>query len=108
MTRPMVIAMVALVALSGGIGWAVGSSRSNEVWLSGAAHTSPETHEATIQSGGWSYGVDSSVPWIDTASANHDHGWPTCLQGDSTVRILVTRDPVQPIGLKPVLVVDCR
>ena len=27
---------------------------------------------------GWSYGVASSVTWIDLMGAVHDRGWPSC------------------------------
>ena len=64
--------MALLLALV--LGFLVGTHRSDvRSWW--GAH--PGVHVATIESGGWSYGVSQSVAWIILAGSYHEDGWPT-------------------------------
>jgi hypothetical protein len=68
---------------------------------------------ATIESGGWSYGVSQGVDWIDASGTHHDDGWPTCLGpvGSSpTVRFGAVPVTLPDMGgtYRAVVYIDCR
>jgi hypothetical protein len=36
-------------------------------------------NQASVKVGGWWYGINASVPWVDDTNSWHESGWPTCL-----------------------------
>jgi hypothetical protein len=75
--------------------------------LEGLARTGE--HVATIESGGWSYGLSQSVAWIDASGSSHDDGWPDCLaRAGNTVNVRFGAVEVPSMGFRAVVYVDCR
>ena len=68
---------VGALLLAGLGGFLLGTERSDVVELEGQAHVGE--HVATVELGGWSYGLSQSVAWIDASGTHHDDGWPECL-----------------------------
>jgi hypothetical protein len=75
--RSLKWAIAGSVLLAGFGGVLIGSNRSDVMDLEGTAYVGDRV--ATIESGGWSYGVSESVAWIDASGSYHERGWPTCL-----------------------------
>lgn len=107
--RGPVIIVVAVVALAAAAGYLTGQHRTREVVLTGRAAVG--IHEATIQVGGWYYGLRDTVAWIDANGTEHDDGWPACLQQGTRPLVRFAAIPVtlpDGSGLRDVVWVDCR
>src|SRR5919204_404008 len=97
--RRGVWAIVAALLLAGVAGFLIGSNRSSVMHLEGTAHVGD--HMASIESGGWFYGLSDSVYWIDGAGTHHDDGWPSCLGkagNTTTVKFGAVPVPVSDTG----------
>ena len=113
-TRPSLLSghkmawvLVGVLFLGGLAGFLIGSGRSDVMQLEGRAAVGD--HVATIQSGGWSYGVSESVAWIDLSGSFHEEGWPECLgSAGNTANVRFGAVPVVSLGIRPVVYVDCR
>jgi hypothetical protein len=108
-STPFVIA--AFLVLAGIIGSVIGSDRAGVMHLEGTAHVGE--HVASIEAGGWTYGISESISWIDAFGTQHDDGWPTCLGTvGSTPTVKFGAVPVTVPGTgsmsRPVVYVDCR
>lgn len=108
--RPPAWVLVGSLLLAGIVGFLIGSARSDVMDLEGRA--SVGNHMATIESGGWFYGVSESVAWIDPSGSQHEDGWPTCLgKAGNTTTVKFGAVPVELPGggsFRPVVYVDCR
>jgi hypothetical protein len=108
--QPGLVVGVAASLLLAFIGYGIGTSRSSVVELTGRAAVGG--HVASIESGGWWYGVNDSVAWIDASGSFHEDGWPACLRPEGTTRtVRFGAVPVtipDSVGFRPVLWVDCR
>ena len=119
-TRSMAAGFVLAAALVSGA-FQTGRSLAQQAdWHSGTAYlmgdpTNPG-FSATID--GWTYGAEGSVPqWIDETGTFHDGGWPSCLRPPSLSSSRARRVPVRfaettvradDVGLRAVVMVDCR
>jgi hypothetical protein len=100
-------ALVGAVLLGGLAGFLIGSDRSGVAELEGRAAVGD--HVATIESGGWSYGLSQSVAWIDASGTFHEDGWPECLGSAGTrPNIRFGAVSVPSLGIRAVVYVDCR
>jgi hypothetical protein len=98
--------LVGAVLLAGLAGFLIGSERSDVMDLEGRAHVGD--HMASIESGGWFYGLSDSVAWIDEAGSFHEDGWPECLGRAGTEQnIRFGAVAVPSIGIRAVVYVDC-
>ena len=100
---------VGALLLAGLGGFLMGSERSDVMELEGRAGVGERV--ATIESGGWSYGLSQSVAWIDASGSFHEDGWPDCLgsAGNTTnVRFGAVEVKVDSVGFRAVVYVDCR
>ena len=108
----VVLAAAALVAVVTVIAYAAGrnSAPTHTITRTGTAHVGDD--EASIVAGGWTYGVQGSVPWVDGDGSFHDGGWPSCLAPvGSTVRLSFGEVAVHApnrTGYRAVVWVDCR
>jgi hypothetical protein len=66
--------LVGALLLAGVVGFVTGSQGSDVMELEGRAHVG--NHMASIESGGWFYGLSESVAWIDASGSQHEDGWP--------------------------------
>ena len=105
------IMAIAVAILLAGIVWFGVGSRRGVMHLEGIAHVGER--QATIESGGWSYGVSDSVAWMDASGTEHEDGWPTCL--GATGRTSAVKFGAVPVTLpdtgstfRAVVYVDCR
>jgi hypothetical protein len=84
----------------------IGTERSDVMHLEGRAGVGE--HVATIESGGWSYGVSESVAWIDASGTHHEDGWPECLgKAGATPYVRFGAVAVPSLGTRVVVYVDC-
>jgi hypothetical protein len=98
--------LVGAVLAAGLAGFLLGSERSDVMDLQGRAAVGE--HVATIESGGWSYGLSESVAWIDASGSFHEDGWPECLGGAGTrANVRFGAVAVPSIGIRAVVYVDC-
>jgi hypothetical protein len=99
-------ALVGGLLLAGLAGVVIASGRSDVVELQGRA--SVGDHMATIESGGWFYGLSESVAWVDASGSFHEDGWPECL-GSAGARpnVRFGAVAVPSLGMRAVVYVDC-
>jgi len=99
--------LVGVLLLAGVVGFVTGSERSDVMELEGRAHVGD--HMASIESGGWFYGLSESVAWIDASGSQHEDGWPRCLgRAGNTVHVRFGAVEVPSLGFRAVVYVDCR
>ena len=99
--------LVGALVLAGLGGFLLGSERSDVVELEGQAHVGENV--ASIESGGWSYGLSDSVAWIEATGTHHDDGWPECLgRAGNTAIVRFGAVDVPKLGIRAVVYVDCR
>lgn len=99
--------LVGALLLAGLAGFVMGSERSDVMELEGRAHVGE--HMASIESGGWFYGLSESVAWIDASGSQHEDGWPECLgRAGNTVNVRFGAVDVPSLGFRAVVYVDCR
>ena len=64
-------------------------------------------HVASIEAGGWFYGLSKSVAWIDASGTHHEDGWPGCLgSAGNTANVRFGAVAVPSLGIR-VVYVDC-
>ena len=64
---------------------------------------------ASIESGGWFYGLSESVAWIDASRSFHEDGWPDCLGSAGTrPNVRFGAVAVPSLGIRAVVYVDYR
>jgi hypothetical protein len=98
--------LVGAVLLGGLAGFLIGSGRSGVAELEGRAAVGD--HVATIESGGWSYGLSQSVAWIDESGTFHEGGWPECLGPPGTrPNVRSGAVAVPSLVIRAVVFVDC-
>jgi hypothetical protein len=109
---PGLVAGLAIGLVIAFVAFGIGASQSDAEVMTGRAHIGHNM--ATIESGGWFYGVNESIAWMDADGSFHEDGWPACLQPDGTIRT-VRFGAVPPVstpdgsGFGPVVVwIDCR
>ncbi len=104
------VAAVLLAAVAAAAGFAAGEHHSRQRVLTGSAYVGEKV--ATVKVGGWAYGIDQTVPWVDARGTFHDSGWPSCLSPvGATVRVRFAEVPVSGavgISWRQVVWVDCR
>ena len=93
------------------VGYAIGHSDSDPEWRQGSAHVG--TDQASITVDDWTYGISTSVAWIDRSGSRHEDGWPECLDvpaGTTVegVRFATVAVEVDGDGWREVVLVDCR
>jgi hypothetical protein len=99
--------LVGVLLLAGLAGFVIGSERSDVMELEGRAAVGD--HVASIESGGWSYGVRESVAWVDASGSFHEDGWPECLgSAGNAANVRFGAVPVTSLGIRAVVYVDCR
>jgi hypothetical protein len=104
--RTRVWALVGSLRVAGLAGFAIGSERSDVMDLEGRAMVGH--HMATIESGGWFYGLSESVAWIDASGSSHEDGWPDCLgRAGNVVNVRFGAVTVPSQGFRAVVYVDC-
>jgi hypothetical protein len=113
---PGLVAGLAIGLVIAFVAFGIGASQSDAEVMTGRAHIGHNM--ASIESGGWFYGVNESIAWIDADGSSHEDGWPTCLQPEGTtqtVRFAAVPPVTTPVttpdgsGFGPVVVwVDCR
>src|SRR5919106_457016 len=92
--------------LAGLLGFVIGSERSGVADLQGRAQVGD--HVASIESGGWFYGLSESVAWIDASGSFHEDGWPECLGSAGTrPNVRFGAVAVRLLGIRAVVYVDC-
>ena len=112
--RTRVVALVAAgvlsVVLGTGLGYQLGRHHTAAVvWHTGQAYIGD--HEASVTTPGWTYGFESSVPWIDATGASHDDGWPDCVNPSGTQKLVTFATATVTVNgatSRPVVLVDCR
>ena len=105
--RRKVWVFVGALLLAGLAGFVTGSQRSDVMELEGRAHVGENV--ASIESGGWTYGLSQSVAWIDASGTHHDDGWPGCLgRAGNTTNVRFGAVDVPLLGIRAVVYVDCR
>lgn len=63
---------------------------------------------ASIEAGGWFYGLSESVAWIDAFGSHHEDGWPECLgSSGNTANVRFGAVAVPSLGIRAVVYVDC-
>jgi hypothetical protein len=98
--------LVGAVLSVGLAGFLIGSGRSDLMDLEGRAHVGDRM--ASIESGGWFYGLSDSVAWIDRSGSFHEDGWPECLGGPGTrPNVRFGAVTVPSLGFRAVVYVDC-
>ncbi len=106
----LVVVGVLSVVLGTGTGYELGRHHTAAVvWHTGQAYIGE--HEASMTTPGWTYGFESSVPWIDVAGAYHGDGWPDCVNPSGTQKLVTfatTTVTVNGATSRPVVLVDCR
>lgn len=102
----LAVAVSLVVGILIGLSWP--SSIGNDEWHTGTGAVG--TDQVSIDYDGWTYGVESSVAWIDAQGTWHDGGWPTCLrqQGSRTVRFQARSVTVDDTTWRPIVAIDCR
>jgi hypothetical protein len=105
-------ALLAVCVLVGMLaGYQLGRPQSAAVtWHTGLAEIGDR--EVSIITPGWTYGAQDSVPgWIDSSGANHDGGWPDCVNPSGTqkqLRFAATNVTTAGTTWRQIVVVDCR
>ena len=106
LVRNWVWLLLGALLLAGLAGFLIGSARSDVMDLEGRAHVGE--HVASIESGGWFYGLSESVAWIDAIGTHHEDGWPECLgTAGNTVNVRFGAVEVPSLGIRAVVYVDC-
>jgi hypothetical protein len=99
--------LVGALGLAGLAGFVIGSERSDVAELEGRAAVGD--HMASIESGGWFYGLSESVAWIDASGSFHEDGWPECLgSAGNRLNVRFGAVAVTSLGFRAVVYVDCR
>jgi hypothetical protein len=103
--------VAAIAVVVGAVGFAFGRSHARAAdWHSGVGYIGD--NEASIRVGGWTYGIEGSVPeWIDTSGERHLDGWPECVAPVGTskvIRFASVNVAVAGSSWRQVVVVDCR
>jgi hypothetical protein len=94
------------VLLAGLAGFVIGSARSGIAELEGRAAVGD--HVASIESGGWTYGLSESVAWIDASGSFHEDGWPDCLgRAGNRPNVRFGAVAAPSLGIRAVVYVDC-
>lgn len=75
-------------------------------WADGVADVVGE--KVTIESGGWTYGFEGPVTWVDPARVAGDRDFPACLRGDGSHPVRFAWTGVDGPGVRVVAAVDCR
>lgn len=108
-TRWLAVILAALLFTL--LGYLLGSRLNGMQWHEGEAYVFGQD-QATIEAGGWDYGISSSVAWIARDGELHSHGWPECLTvpDNNTVgelRFATVNVEVPRMSWREVVLVDC-
>jgi hypothetical protein len=93
--------VLAVVAFAGG---RLSAGGPEATWADGAADVVEQ--KVTIESGGWTFGFEGSLWWVDASGRRHEDGFPECLAGDGSHPVRFAWAAVD--GRRTVTAVDCR
>jgi hypothetical protein len=104
------VGLCALLVACGAIGilaFRAGQHSVNAVTaLTGSAYSNGRS-EATIDAGGWNYGVSYGVSWIGPDGTINDGSWPVCLPRGTSEVTFGWVDTTHTTGQRTVVWVRC-